>query len=412
MWFAARALEQQLNADHRDHAGASVPCACGQLARFAGRRTRTVLSALGELHLQRAYYHCAACGQGFFPRDRAWGVADSYLSPGVQRMVGVVGAAVTFAEGADLLRELAGLKVSARQVERDAERLGAQAARFECEDSAAPAAAPATTMYLGQDGTGVPMRPEALRGRAGKQADGSAKTREMKLCTVWTAESRDAHGRPTRDPGSVSYTAAIESAETKPTAKTLSPFAQRVEREARRSGFTAATRQVIIGDGAAWLWNIASECFPNAIQILDQFHAKEHVHEVAKAVFGAGTDLAQQWARQRCQEMDQGQINTLIAAIVKQSTRSELARTCAAYFTTHRQRMNYPKFENLGLCVGSGVVEAGCKTAIGARMKRAGMHWTEPGANAIAALRCCRLSRRYEDFWTWRVAQTTQAATA
>jgi len=401
-----------MNADQHDHAGAHQPCGCGQLARFAGRRPRTILCALGELRLQRAYYHCAHCGQGFFPRDRALGVEDSYLSPGVQRMVGVVRAAVSFVEGAGLLRELAGLTVSARQVERDAERLGAQAARFEREACQPPASAGASTMYLGQDGTGVPMRPEALRGRVGKQADGSARTREMKLCTVWTAQGRDADGRPTRDPGSVSYTAAIESAETKPTAQTLSPFAQRVEREARRSGFAAATRQVVIGDGAAWLWNIASECFPHAIQILDTFHAKEHVHEVAKAVFGAGTDLAQQWAQQCCEEMDRGQIQALIAAIAKHATRSEPARTCASYFTTHHQRMNYPRFETMGLCVGSGVVEAGCKTAIGVRMKHAGMHWTEPGANAIAALRCCRLSRRYEDFWAWRAEQAIPNAAA
>lgn len=396
-----------MNADTRDHAGAHLPCECGQLARFAGRRPRTVVCALGELRLQRAYYHCAHCGHGCFPRDRALGMVDSYLSPGVQRMVGVVGAAVSFGEGAGLLHELAGLSVSARQVERDAERLGAQAARFEREESQAPASAAAPTMYLGQDGTGVPMRPEALRGRAGKQADGSAKTREMKLCTVWTAQSRDHDGRPTRDPGSISYTAAIETAETLPTAKTLSPFAQRVEREARRSGFTRATRQVVIGDGAAWLWNIATECFPHAIQILDQFHAKEHVHAVANALFGTGTDLAQHWARQRCEEMDSGRIHDLIAAIAAHATRCEVARTCAGYFTTHRRRMNYPQFERMGLCVGSGVVEAGCKTAIGARLKRAGMHWTEPGANAIAALRCCRLSNRYEDFWAWRATQTT-----
>ena len=396
-----------MNADERDHAGPHLPCACGQLARFAGRRPRTVVCALGALHLQRAYYHCAHCGHGFSPRDRALGMADSHLSPGVQRMVGVVGAAVSFVEGAGLLRELAGLSVSARQVERDAERLGAQAARFEREESEEPVSAPVDTMYLGQDGTGVPMRPEALRGRAGKQADGSAKTREMKLCTVWTAQTRDRHDRPTRDPGSVSYTAAIETAETLPTAKTLSPFAQRVEREARRRSFTRACRQVVIGDGAAWLWNIATECFPHAIQILDQFHAKEHVHAVANALFGTSTDLARQWARQRCEDIDNGRINTLIAAIAQHADRCEVARTCAGYFTTHRQRMNYPQFERMGLCVGSGVVEAGCKTAIGARLKRAGMHWTEPGANAIAALRCCRLSNRYEDFWAWRAAQAT-----
>jgi hypothetical protein len=408
--LAARVVERLLNSDARDHTGAVLPCSCGKSARFAGRRARTIVSVLGELRLTRAYYHCAACEHGFCPRDRALDIEGSHLSPGALRMVGAVGAAVSFEEGAGLLRELAGIKVPARQVERYAERLGEAAAAFEREIFEAPENTPAATMYLGQDGTGVPMRKEALHGRSGKQADGSAKTREMKLCTVWTADSRDKDGRPTRDPGSISYTAAIESAETKPTAKTLAPFAQRVEREAQRSGFAAASRQVALGDGAAWLWNIVAECFPNAIQILDKFHAKEHVHEVANAVFGAGTDLGREWSRQRCAEMDAGKIEALISGVAAYSSRSEVARTCVGYFTSNRARMDYPRFEQLGLCVGSGVVEAGCKVAIGARLKRAGMRWSEPGANAIAALRCCRLSNRYEDFWAWRAQATPRAA--
>lgn len=400
--IAASVLAQHLNTDHSDHTGAHQPCRCGAQARFAGRRSRRVISVLGPLMLARAYYHCAACGEGFCPRDRALEVEGAHLSPGVQRMVGVVGAAVSFAEGADLLHELAGIAVPARQVERYAERLGEAAARYEREVAPVPARAPAQTVYLGQDGTGVPMRPEAVRGRRGKQSDGGAKTREMKLCTVWTAEARDGAGHPTRDRGSVSYSAAIESAETKPTAPGLSPFAQRVEREARRTGFTVAARQVALGDGAAWLWNIVDECFPRAIQILDKFHAKEHIHEVGKALFGAESELGRAWIKQRCTELDAGQIDALIAATAAKSSSAEVARTCAKYFENNRHRMDYPRFEALGLCVGSGVVEAGCKTAIGVRMKRAGMRWSEPGANRIAALRCCRLSGRYDEFWRWR----------
>lgn len=402
MRVAACAIEHRLNADLSDHVAAHLPCGCGHPARFAGRRERTVISVLGPLRLMRAYYHCAHCETGFCPRDRVLGIVDSHLSPGVLRMVGAVGASVSFEEGTGLLKELAGLTVPPRQVERYAERLGEAAAAFEREVVEAPKVLPSDTIYLGQDGTGVPMRAEALRGRAGKQADGRARTREMKLCTTWTADRLDSDGRPTRDHGSVAYTAAIESAETLPTAKTLAPFAQRVERQAKRSGFTDAARQVAIGDGAVWLWNIVSECFPRAIQILDLFHAKEHVHEVANAVFGAGTDLARQWCRQRCEEMDAGKLDALIDAVSKHAARSDLARTCAGYFRTNRARMDYPRFQAMGLCVGSGVVEAGCKTAIGVRMKRAGMRWSEAGVNAIAALRCCRLSGHYDDFWDWR----------
>jgi len=391
-----------LNTDHSDQGEPFLACACGGLARFAGRRPRTIITVLGEIGIERAYYHCEACGQGFCPRDQALGIEGSHLSPGVLRMVGAVGASVSFEEGAGLLLELAGITVPTRQVERYAERLGEEAARFEREVVEAPVGPRPQTMYLGQDGTGVPMRKEELAGRPGKQADGSSKTREMKLCAVWTADARDKEGHPTRDDGSITYTAAIESAQTKDTDKEVAPFAQRVEREAKRRGFDRASRKVAIGDGALWLWNIVSECFPGAIEILDKFHAKEHVHDVAKEVFGAGTDLGGAWSKQRCDEMDEGKIDLLIAAVSEHASRSEEARKCAGYFTNNRHRMDYPKFESMGLCVGSGVVEAGCKTAVGVRMKRAGMRWTLRGANAIAALRCCRVSGRYEDFWEWK----------
>ena len=177
--IAASVLAAQLNGDDSDHDGAHLPCPCGAQARFAGRRSRRIVSVLGPLELVRAYYHCAACGEGFFPRDEALGIAHAHLSPGVQRMVGAVGAAVSFEEGAQLLHELAGISVPARQVERYAEALGEEAACYEREAVQAPSTAPAHTMYLGQDGTGVPMRKEALQGRPGKQVDGSAKTREM-----------------------------------------------------------------------------------------------------------------------------------------------------------------------------------------------------------------------------------------
>ncbi len=400
--IAGRALAHALDADHGDGIEPHRACACGGLARLAGRRRRTLVTVLGRIAIERAYYHCAACGTGWCPRDAALGIEGSHLSPGVLRMVGAVGAAVSFAEGSDLLRDLAGIRVPTRQVERYAERLGEEAARFEREVAEAPAGPVAPTMYLGQDGTGVPMRGDELVGRPGKGADGSSRTREMKVCAMWTAEARDKDDRPTRDEGSVTHTAAIESAETKATDRVLAPFAQRVEREARRRGFDEAARRVAIGDGAPWLWNIVAECFPDAVEILDLFHAKEHVHDVAKVLFGPGTDLARAWSRRRCEELDEGRIDDLIAAVSDHADRSDEARRCAAYFTANRHRMDYPTFESMGLCVGSGVVEAGCKTAVGVRLKRAGMRWSLRGANAIAALRCCRLSGRYEDFWRWR----------
>jgi hypothetical protein len=265
-----------------------------------------------------------------------------------------------------------------------------------------PEAAIPPTLYLGLDGTGVPMRPEDLVGHPGKQPDGSAKTREAKLCTVWSAEERDAEGVPLRDEGSGTYSAAIESAAQRDTEATPSAFASRVAREATRRGFDGASRQAILGDGAPWIWNLATEWFPGAIQIVDRFHAKQHLSDVGKAIYGPTSELARQWGRQRHDELDAGALDAVLHALRPHVGAHDEARKCVDYVETNRHRMRYAEFRALGLCTSTGVVEAGCKVAIGTRLKRAGMHWTLRGANAIIALRCAKLSGRFEDFWERR----------
>jgi len=364
---------------------------------------------LGELTLERAYYHCTVCNAGFCPRDRVLGLSETSLSPALTRMAGVVGALVSFAEGSELLQELAGVHVKTKQVERTAEALGREIAADERQVvEAVDTAEIPPTLYLGLDGTGVPMRASELVGRIGKQPDGSAKTREVKLCTVWSAESRDEHGTPVRDEGSVSYSAAIESAATRDTDVDPSEFAQRVVREATRRGFDRAPRRAILGDGAPWIWNLAEEHFPDAIQIVDRFHVKEHLSQVAKAIYGTTSELAAQWAKARHDELDAGTLSAIVGALAGHATLRE-ARNCIQYLWRHRRRMRYPQFRALGLCTSSAVVEAGCKVTVGTRLKRAGMHWTVRGANAIVALRCCRLSGRFEDFWARR-AQAREVA--
>ena len=230
----------------------------------------------------------------------------------------------------------------------------------------------------------------------------------MKLCTGWSAEGRDDEGVPVRDAGSVSYSAAIESAATRDTEATGAPFAQRVEREARRRGFDQAPRQAVLGDGAPWIWNLAGEYFPEATQIVDRFHAKAHLSGVAKVLYGTPSDLGDAWAKARHAELDAGRLSQIVAALAAQSrsrtdaSKREAVRKCVGYLWANRRRMRYPAFRAQGLCTSTAVVEAGCKVAIGTRLKRAGMHWTVAGANAIIALRCCKLSGRFEDFWEGR----------
>ena len=396
-------LEVKLNEDKSDYHGPAYHCSCGGTAVYRGRREKSFVTVVGEITLERAYYYCHECGKGFYPRDKELGLASGLLSPGVEKMVGASAAMVSFEESHKLLQELANLDIATKEIERSAESLGKGIAEDEC--SYVPMAdEPRATMYLGLDGTGIPMRHEALEGRVGKQPDGTAKTREVKLVSVWTAESNDKEGNPVRDKGSVRYSAAIESAAYVEKDESPSDFALRVEREARRTGFENAHRQVIIGDGAKWIWALAYELFPHGIQIIDLYHALETVSTVAKKIFGVESEEAEQKAQSWRAQLERGAIDELIAALTVLEDQHPEATTCIGYLETNRERMRYPLFRSLGLCVSSGVEEAGCKVAIGTRLKRAGMHWTVEGANAIIALRCNRLSHRDEDYWARRNA--------
>ena len=235
--IAAQMAAARFNADHSDRSGSTIACACGRPAQYVSRRPKTFITLMGPMRLERAYYYCPACRRGGCPRDRALDLQDTSLSPATTRLVGMTAAEVSFAKASELLAALAGVEVETRQVERCAEALGREIAGDECAVREQTAPAPAPTMYLGLDGTGVPVRPTEVAGRRGKQPDGSAKTREVKLATVWTAEGRDPEGRPCRDPGSVSYNAAVESAASRDTDPQPAAFPQRAHREAQRRGF-------------------------------------------------------------------------------------------------------------------------------------------------------------------------------
>jgi len=235
------------------------------------------------------------------------------------------------------------------------------------------------------------------------QADLSDQLGPAVLCECGqAARYRDAEGRPVRDPGSVTYSAGIESATTLDTEEVLAEFTQRVLREATRRRFTEAERIVVLGDCAPFIGNLSEELFPRAIQIADRYHAKEYLSTVAKALYGAESPQAKRWAERRHEELDRGRFANLLRAVRRPASHSEEARKCFRYLVRNRERMRYPEFETQGLCTSTGVVEAGCKVVVGTRLKRAGMHWTLAGANAIIALRCSKLSGRFEDFWERR----------
>jgi hypothetical protein len=249
-------------------------------------------------------------------------------------------------------------------------------------------------LYVLMDGTGVPAVLAETQGRVGKIEGQRAHTRECKLGCVFTQTTVDDEGRPIRDPGSTTYTGGIETAED---------FGTRIYTEAWRRGWEWATVRIVIGDGAIWIWNLADLHFPGAIQIVDLYHAREHLWAVAAVLFPNDSARQKRWMMTSQHLLDNGQTERLVKRLRKiESANSDLVLKLsleAEYFERNAQRMRYPEFRKLGLFVGSGVIEAGCRTVIGSRLKQSGMFWTVRGANAIIALRCCLLNGRFENYW-------------
>jgi hypothetical protein len=313
----------------------------------------------------------------------------------------------TFKEGRDDLLEFACVKVTAKDVERVAEGTGeavenwqeAERRKLMNADRAAEPPEQVPVLYVCYDGTGVPMVPWETDGRKGKQPDGTSRTREVKLGCVFTQTNVDKKGYPVRDDASTTFVGAIESSKE---------FGWRIYAEAVRRGLEVAEKVVVIGDGARYNWEIASEHFPYSIKIVDLYHARERLHKLCVLLVPrGGRELIRLETRWRT-ALDEGKVKKIIneasLRLPENKERREAAEKQIGYFRNNASRMHYGDYRAQGMFVGSGVVEAGCKTVIGKRLKQSGMEWTVRGANAIIALRCCYLSDRTEEFWEQKTA--------
>jgi hypothetical protein len=301
------------------------------------------------------------------------------MSPGLAAMTATAGAAVPFARAAGLLEDLAGIRVTVKRVERAAEASGtalAAASRGQARLIARrklvplpPDPAP-DKLYAVIDGTGVPMTSRETEGRDGKGEDGRARTREVKMAVFFTQDMLDDDGYPVRDRASSSYLATFDPA---------AAFGDLVKAEGIRRGAGHARQMTIIGDGAAWIWGIATRVFPEATQIVDLYHAREHLHSLTRSLEFMLLDRKDEWLAARLEDLDYGHIDGIAAAVRKyplEGVKKDEVSKELGYFLNNAPRMRYHWFRQCGLFVGSGVVEAGCKAVIGQRLKQSGMHWT------------------------------------
>ena len=363
------------------------------------RETLRVQGMFGSFELRRDYYYHAGKEQGHYPADSALGLEVGY-TPALAKLICLEGAdEQTYLKAERHLEHTGGITVSARQIQRVVQRVGGAAQQWQerpaepghCQRCEVP------ILYASADGTGVPMVPEELAGRKGKQPDGKAKTRQVYLGCIFTQHRVDEKGRPVRDWESTTYLSSFKS---------IDQFGPLLRQEALRRGMGSAAKVVLLLDGANGLENMGKHNFKDCVQIVDFYHAMEHAGLVLSALIGKNHPDYKTRLRRWAKRLLKDKVQTLI-----EQTRQECAGKPQApavedalhYFVSNISRMQYGTFRAAGYFIGSGVVEAGCKTVIGGRCKQSGMFWSESGAENILALRCIHSSRRLEEFWKHRL---------
>ena len=375
---------------------------CGQPLRLVERqRRRQVQGLVGDYTLRRPYFVCAGCHQGRAPVDERLGLGRGSLSPALGRVACRLGVETAFGATAVLLEETLGVRVPAEAVRRMTEGIGAVA---EAEDQA--------MICQAQAGYAPPTGPCAAGAALLVEVDGAMVHLDDDWHEVKVGLAAPLGPRTQTDPetqrerrvmGAPDYCAGLEPAE---------PFWYRLYVAACRQGLgsPALALVVILGDGAEWIWHYAARFLTvgavEVVEIVDLYHAWEHLGTVAQAVFGAGSAAATAWVTPRkAQLRDQG-VAPVLAALQALAPPDAAAvdevRKAIGYFTTHAARMDYPRFVARGLPIGSGAVESGCKTLLEAREKGAGMRWSRTGAQAVATLRALARSDTWDAFWTSR----------
>jgi hypothetical protein len=369
---------------------------CEAKMKKLGNRKKKIVTLCGETEYERGYYVCENCNTHYSPKDDLLGVKGTSFSPEVKTLTARIAANETFAETSSLLWDLGRIRVSAKDCQRVAENAGEEIMMTNDSDitkslttTELVSKTPIKRIYYEVDGTGVPIIKKLLEGVKGKQEDGSAKTREMKVGCIFTQTGVDKDFKPVRDEGSTTYLAKICSKED---------FGPMLYAEAFKRMHQSAEEMIIIADGAKWCWNLADTYFPGATQIVDLFHAKEHVSKLIKEI--VSDPLKQKEKKEKLYELlEKGKIDELVTEFTQlgAKTDEQLQKVTkeSNYFIGNKDRMQYEKFRKKSLFVGSGVIEAACKHVIGKRLKQSGMHWSVKGANKIAALRCKELSKPF-----------------
>jgi len=366
----------------RGYVGSLAPCKCGGVGVYKKDYAKTWQTLHSHLVIPRAYYHCSKCGKGFAPLDEVLGMDRGATSLRVRDKIARVSAMAPFGRGASELRVLCNVSVSPKTFERVAELVGkrieAEVSSFEKHILSGLAEIPDIAperLYVTIDGATVPMV-------------GSWK--ESKVGAVYeTFVDKDGNVQA-RD---VEHVVTMGNSEA---------IGDRVYALSFRRGVEKAGEVVVLADGGRWIWKQARDNFPRAVQILDFYHASEHLGAIARAWYGSDNPKASKWLEKRKADFLEGRFERVMRSISAwhptDAEHEELKRENIGYFTRNGKRMHYDQYLARGLHIGSGIAESACKCLVQARLKQAGMRWSQEGAASMLQLRRLWLDEPKADF--------------
>lgn len=366
-------------------------CACGASARYKGQQARTLVTAHGTLTYKRACYHCAACKHTLAPLDAALHLDSGSTTTQVRLWVALLSGQLPFAQAATTLQMLTHVALSAASVERLSLTIGTalraseqqQAQQHQANTLPEPRGKRPKRLYVGMDGVFVPLRDAFKHDKS--LGELSCRYGECKSGVVYETD-QDKAGKDSRV-RTQAYIATLDKVDA---------FGPLLGALAHQHGHHTAKEVIVIGDGAPWIWQIAAKQFTTAVQIVDFFHASEHLAHVAEARFGKDTQEGHDWLLARQEELKSDQLPKVLADLQAwrptSGVKKQLRQRAYLYFYNNAHRMRYKTFLEAGYHIGSGVVEATCKHVVAQRLDQAGMHWRQESAEAIVALRAAQLS--------------------
>jgi hypothetical protein len=385
--FGKRLSEGALEAIGSGHVGPRIACKCGGTLEYHSNRRWILISLNGKLEIYRAYYYCGNCKSGLAPLDEQLGLEGKHHSVGVRKKVALEASSQPFAETSKRLKELTGIEVSSKEAQLESEELG-QEAGIQADEL--------VEAFWSEQ---VDIEPEAIARRLYITADGTSVStdeggKEVKIGGVYeTPQTKNGLAND------IMYTGGFHNSEH---------FGKKLYVLALRRGLRAAGEVIFIGDGARWIWKLARYHFPEAIQIVDFYHATKRLWSLSHNIYGEGTKACKDWAKKRVKHLLKGKVELVIDSLCELASPNmdvtEEIGDNITYFTNNKERMRYNEYRKRGYHIGSGTVESACKHVVGQRLKQAGMRWSIQGADAILQLRILWKNGEWNRFWNDRKA--------